>query len=942
MSPAQPSMDLDHDTSPQSHLSPLPVSVDHLALSRLQSRPLDDDPLARALHLAALSWHLRQRDTAVALQLADQAQALLPPGAEAAQSRLTLVRAEAAWLAADLPRAEQLALGALAGFTRAQDARGSSDAHAMLGHVLFDQSQFVAARQSLQQAQRLAQAAGDLHREQGAQAVMAYWGLVDDGEAAELQWLPVIDRLRTSADPRVAMWAHDFLGQLHARHGRHAQAIAAFSTTSERARDAGQVRRRVVACTNVAACYSNLNDHDAALEWIDAALALARPAGWPASVGLCLMMTGNSLYLLGRLHAARQALEEAMEVLKPLPRSRTRLVAQNYTLDVLLDLGETAQATALARSTLAGAQAAGMDDLACDVQRALAKALLQQGLTSEAIDTAEQALQWADRVGSLNRSVDLLLVLAQAHAPAAAPGEAPRASLPHLQRALELGACIDGFDTPHDTFEAAARELALAGDPAQAYALMVQANAALDRESAREASHRLQALEVQRETRLMQAEAAALRAQAAAAQREADALQSANALLEQLGAAGRDITAQRDVSSICQRVLGQLRAVLDVQQLSVWLLDEPTGVLQRHFGTGPERVPLDSPGGAIARCARLEQELLVEGPHPLVGPQHPMPDDLPVGTTLFGPLRAAPRLVGVLCIQSGRPQAYGEPERLVFRSVCGWTAIALNNCALVGELDTTLRQLAGAHEAERQAREQAEQAVQLKGEVLANISHDLRTPLASLHGYLETLLLSPAGLGEDDRTRYLNTALAQSAKVSRLAAALMELAQLESGWLQPVYHRFALHGLLVEVVRKLELAAHARHQRVRLTLPPQLPDAWADPDMIDRVLTNLLDNAIQYAPPGSEVCVDVRVDLPARPDELTVTVLDTGPGIPAELRDTLFTRPSTVAQAHRPGGGGLGLLIVQRLVQQHGCDIRLVARAGPGAAFEFGVPRWPG
>ena len=129
---------------------------------------------------------------------------------------------------------------------------------------------------------------------------------------------------------------------------------------------------------------------------------------------------------------------------------------------------------------------------------------------------------------------------------------------------------------------------------------------------------------------------------------------------------------------------------------------------------------------------------------------------------------------------------------------------------------------------------------------------------------------------------------------------------------------------------------------MRLTLPPDLPDAWADPDMIDRALTNLLDNAIQYAPPGSEVCVDVRVDLPARPDELTVTVLDTGPGIPAELRDTLFTRPSTVAQAHRPGGGGLGLLIVQRLVQQHGCDIRLVPRAGPGAAFEFGVPRWPG
>jgi signal transduction histidine kinase len=147
--------------------------------------------------------------------------------------------------------------------------------------------------------------------------------------------------------------------------------------------------------------------------------------------------------------------------------------------------------------------------------------------------------------------------------------------------------------------------------------------------------------------------------------------------------------------------------------------------------------------------------------------------------------------------------------------------------------------------------------------------------------------------------------------------------------------RLPLSELLVDVLRKLELAVSGRAQRVQLHLPHELPDAWADADMIERVLTNLLDNAIQHAPPGSDIRVEVAA--PAQ-DRLHVTVLDTGPGVPTELRAELFHRPSPVAQSHRPGGGGLGLLIVQRLLQQHGCEIGLVQRAGCGAAFRFDLP----
>ncbi len=197
---------------------------------------------------------------------------------------------------------------------------------------------------------------------------------------------------------------------------------------------------------------------------------------------------------------------------------------------------------------------------------------------------------------------------------------------------------------------------------------------------------------------------------------------------------------------------------------------------------------------------------------------------------------------------------------------------------------------------------------------------------------------SPVALCVRQAQELLYAAVAQSAKVNRLAAELGELAQLESGAMQPALARFSLAQMLFDVVRKLELAVKERSQRVRLYLPRELPDALADAGMIERVLTNLLDNAIQHTPQGSEIRVEISADVGSENGQLLVTVLDTGPGIPTEWHGSLFSRPSPVARAHRPGGSGMGLVIVQRLLQQHGREIHLVQRAGYGAAFSFGVP----
>jgi signal transduction histidine kinase len=222
---------------------------------------------------------------------------------------------------------------------------------------------------------------------------------------------------------------------------------------------------------------------------------------------------------------------------------------------------------------------------------------------------------------------------------------------------------------------------------------------------------------------------------------------------------------------------------------------------------------------------------------------------------------------------------------------------------------------------------------QQRRELFANISHDLRTPLTSLHGYLETLLLKAGTLSDEERRRYLEIALGQSRKVGRLAQEVFELARLEYGVVKPEKENFALADLVQDVFQKFELAAEARHQRLKPDIAPGLPVVSADLGMIERVLTNLLDNAIRHTPEGGEIVVQLRAENAG----VTVQVSDTGPGIPGELQKALFMRPVFMSgsRTDSASSGGLGLVIVKRILQLHGSDIRLVQQPDKGAVFRF-------
>ncbi|MFV0283530.1 MAG: sensor histidine kinase [Castellaniella sp.] len=223
---------------------------------------------------------------------------------------------------------------------------------------------------------------------------------------------------------------------------------------------------------------------------------------------------------------------------------------------------------------------------------------------------------------------------------------------------------------------------------------------------------------------------------------------------------------------------------------------------------------------------------------------------------------------------------------------------------------------------------------QQRREFFANLSHDLRTPLTSLHGYLETLRMKSDALDPQERLRYLDIALGQSRKVGLLAQEMFELARLEYGMVRPQMEQFFLPDLLQDVFQKFELAAEARRQVMVADIAPGLPPVTADLAMLERVLVNLIDNAVRATPAGGKITVQLQSD---GQGGIVVTVRDTGPGISPVQARHLFERPvfTGYAAAQEKRSGGFGLMIVDRILRLHKSTIRLLPQFGSGAVFQF-------
>ena len=232
--------------------------------------------------------------------------------------------------------------------------------------------------------------------------------------------------------------------------------------------------------------------------------------------------------------------------------------------------------------------------------------------------------------------------------------------------------------------------------------------------------------------------------------------------------------------------------------------------------------------------------------------------------------------------------------------------------------------------------QQIRQADVTRRELIANISHDLRTPLTSMRGYLETLQIKKEQLSAEEQHKYIELTIKHSERLSSLITDLFELAMLESPDSRAQIEQFSLAELAHDVMRKFELKTSQKNLQVSSDIPQDAPFVQGDIAMIERVLENLIENAIKFSHDGGALAICVA------PSEggLEVKVVDTGIGIAEDELPNLFQRFYCVdkSRSDRAKSSGLGLAIAHRILQLHGSNIRVKSMPGKGSCFFFSLP----
>jgi two-component system, OmpR family, sensor kinase len=232
--------------------------------------------------------------------------------------------------------------------------------------------------------------------------------------------------------------------------------------------------------------------------------------------------------------------------------------------------------------------------------------------------------------------------------------------------------------------------------------------------------------------------------------------------------------------------------------------------------------------------------------------------------------------------------------------------------------------------------EQLQKADATRRELIANVSHDLRTPLANLQGYIETLLLKEDSLGPEDRRSYLKTAIKHCERLSKLVSELLELAKLDSDDIRVEREPFNISELAHDVAQKFQLKADEKQIAISTKIEKNLPAVNADIGMIERVLENLIENAIQNTPQGGSISLVIT----PKAEDIAIQIKDTGRGIPAEELAHIFNRFYQLDKHRKSeqGHSGLGLAITKKLLELNGRSIDVVSALGSGTTFSFQLP----
>ena len=221
----------------------------------------------------------------------------------------------------------------------------------------------------------------------------------------------------------------------------------------------------------------------------------------------------------------------------------------------------------------------------------------------------------------------------------------------------------------------------------------------------------------------------------------------------------------------------------------------------------------------------------------------------------------------------------------------------------------------------------------LRRELIANVSHDLRTPIAIIRGYLETLQIKENSISAEDRKRYIDTVSKSSEKLEKLVNELFELSKLEANQIKPEKEPFIISELVNDIGTKYNLIAKTKNITIETFLSKELAPVFADISLIERVIQNLLDNAIKFTPENGHITI---VTEKCHNDHVKISISDNGIGIPDKDRERIFARYyRSDNYSDIKNSTGLGLAIVKKILDLHDGTLEVQSIEGKGSSFIF-------
>lgn len=224
----------------------------------------------------------------------------------------------------------------------------------------------------------------------------------------------------------------------------------------------------------------------------------------------------------------------------------------------------------------------------------------------------------------------------------------------------------------------------------------------------------------------------------------------------------------------------------------------------------------------------------------------------------------------------------------------------------------------------------------LRRELVANVSHDLRNPLSSIQGYLETIQLKGDDLPKEELKNYLDTVLNNTKKLNRMINDLFDLSKLDAENVTPSLEYISMAELVQDLAQQFEPIAHQKNISIE-TIYPDNPHAkiYADIGLLDRALSNLIDNAIRHTPEGGTVTIRTIQD----GKDIRLEISDSGKGIPETEIPHIFDRFYQVDKSRsNSSGAGLGLSIAQKILELHGAKITVQSLVNKGTTFSISIP----